>query len=140
MERITPSAGAAEAFVGAVRMFERQAAAYPDRPAVFCGDRLLTYRELDRQANKVAAFLRNEYRTGAGDVVAIWLNRNENSIVAILGVLKAGAAYLPVDAALPVRRVEFMLEDSGASTVITESDLLFRIPSFTVNVLAMDFQ
>ncbi|MFI6468631.1 condensation domain-containing protein, partial [Streptomyces sp. NPDC050538] len=101
-----------------VGLFERQVAAVPDAMAVVGDGAELTYAELDARANRVAWYLRG-VGVGAESVVAVVMERGVDVLVALLGVLKAGAAYVPVDPQYPVRRVAFMLADSGAECVLT---------------------
>ncbi|SDI12834.1 non-ribosomal peptide synthase domain TIGR01720/amino acid adenylation domain-containing protein [Actinokineospora alba] len=98
-------------------VFERQAARTPDAVAVVCGDTTLTYAELDAAANRLAHRLIAE---GAGPerIVAITLPRSADTVVAILAVGKAGAAFLPVDPTLPAERIEFLLHDADPVTVL----------------------
>ena len=102
--------------------FQEQAARTPDAPAVVWNGSDLTYRELDQNAEQLAAVLRAEGCTGA--VVAIMLDRSFDMVTAVLAVLKAGAAYLPLDPAYPAQRLAYMLRDSGARVLLTEPDRL----------------
>jgi amino acid adenylation domain-containing protein len=90
-----------------------QAQRTPDATAVIAGDAELTYRELERRSNKLARHLR-DLGIGRGRVVAVDLERTALMPVALLGILKAGAAYLPIDPAYPAERRRFVLDDSGA--------------------------
>ncbi|MDQ7807540.1 amino acid adenylation domain-containing protein [Amycolatopsis sp. A133] len=100
-------------------LFEAQAAKTPDAGAVTCGAVSLTYAELNARANRLARLL-VERVAGPERFVAIRLPRSVDMIVAVLAVLKAGAAYLPVDPGLPVQRVELMLADVAPVLTITE--------------------
>ncbi len=94
-------------------LVERQVDRTPDAVAMLAGDHELTYRELDERANQVAnALLANGI--GRGDRVAVRLPRGPELIAALLGVLKSGAAYVPLDPALPAARVDLLVADSGA--------------------------
>ncbi|WP_439678572.1 amino acid adenylation domain-containing protein [Embleya sp. MST-111070] len=108
-------------------MFERKAAAVPDAPAVVCGDVSLTYRELDERANRLAGALT---RRGVGpeSIVGVLLPRSVDLVVALLAVLKAGAAYLPVDATYPAERIEFMLRDVRPVLVLTGAGTAATVP------------
>ncbi|TDB99091.1 non-ribosomal peptide synthetase, partial [Actinomadura sp. 7K534] len=101
-------------------LFEAQAARTPGAPAVTHGDTTLTYRELDERANRLAHHLIAR-GVGAEDFVALALPRNADLVVAALAVLKAGAAYQPVDLAYPPGRIAYMLEDAAPACVITTS-------------------
>ena len=99
-----------------------QAAATPDALALTDGISELTYRALDTRANLLAHRLRHERDVRSGDIVAVRMPRTADLIAALLAVLKAGAAYLPIDPAYPADRLDFMLADSGARVVVTEAD------------------
>jgi amino acid adenylation domain-containing protein len=99
-------------------LFERQASRTPDAPAVVAEDSRLTYRELDCAANRIAHWLISQ-GVGSEDVVAILLPRSADLLAGLLGVLKAGACYLPIDPDHPVDRTQFMLADTGARLALT---------------------
>lgn len=98
--------------------FEAWAAADPRRPAVRAGGETITYGDLDRRANALAHRLR-ELGVGPDTVVGVYVERSIELMVATLGVLKAGGAYLPLDPAFPADRVAFMLGDAGAPVVVS---------------------
>ncbi|MEU7137626.1 amino acid adenylation domain-containing protein [Streptomyces sp. NPDC046261] len=99
-------------------LFEEQVARTPDAPALVFEDTVLSYAEANEQANRLARLL-----TGMGigpeRVVALAFPRSEKMVVALLAVLKAGAAYLPIDPEYPAERVAFMLEDAAPACVLT---------------------
>ncbi|WP_409493592.1 amino acid adenylation domain-containing protein [Amycolatopsis sp. cmx-11-12] len=103
-------------------LFERQVDLAPDAEAVAFGEQVLTYRELDERANRLAWFLRAE-GVRPEQLVGISLPRSELMIVAVLGILKAGAGYVPLDPNYPRRRVAYMAEDAGAALVLTHSSV-----------------
>jgi amino acid adenylation domain-containing protein len=108
-------------------LFERQVAASPDATAVVHRDAVLSYTELNRRANQLAHLLQ-ERGIGPEDAVALLLPRSADLVVAVIGVMKAGAAYLPIDAAYPTDRVAFMCTDAGAACVVTADGLPAAAP------------
>ncbi len=97
----------------------RQAAAQPDAPAVISADATLTYRELDRRADAIAHRLR-ALGAAPNTLVAVLMHKGWEQVPAVLGVLRAGAAYLPVDAGLPRDRVDRLLEAGGVTVAVTQ--------------------
>ena len=87
----------------------------------------LTYRELNRRANHLAAQLRAA-GVGPEAVVGVFVDRSLEMIVALLGVLKAGGAYLPLDPAFPQERLAWMVEDAGARVLVTQAHLATALP------------
>ncbi|HEY6807001.1 MAG TPA: amino acid adenylation domain-containing protein [Pyrinomonadaceae bacterium] len=117
-------------------LFEQQVARTPDALALTCGDKHLTYAELNQRANKLAHRLRR-CSVGPESRVALLLQRSAELIVGVLAVLKTGAAYVPLDPANPIERQSFMISDSGAELLLTNSPVDFGIPS--VNLDNEDF-
>jgi len=99
---------------------EEQSHISPGNVAVIAGDERMSYEELEHKSNQLANFLRTK-DAGPDSVVAIALERSLEMVVAVYGVLKAGAAYLPLDLAYPPERLRYMLQDSAAQLVITNS-------------------
>ena len=118
-------------------LFEAQAARTPDAPAVLSGDDSLSYRELNGRANQLAHYLR-ELGVGPEVVVAVCLDRSPELVLSLLGVLKAGGAYLPVDPSNPLERTSFMLEDAGAAVVLTRERLAAGLPAHWGRTLLLD--
>ncbi|MDX3451771.1 amino acid adenylation domain-containing protein [Streptomyces sp. ME02-8801-2C] len=108
--------------------FEAQVARSPQATAVVFEGETLTYRELDVRAGELAGRL-TASGAGPGTIVAVAVPRSAELMVALLGVLKSGAAYLPVDVDYPADRVAHMLADSGATTVVTTSATAPRLPA-----------
>ncbi|WP_225804853.1 non-ribosomal peptide synthetase, partial [Streptomyces sp. NK15101] len=96
-----------------------RAAATPDAPAVISRALTLTYADLDRRSNQVGHALRAQ-GAGPGDLVAIVMDKGWEQVVAALGILRAGAAYVPIDARVPVERLHVLLESAGISRVVTQ--------------------
>ena len=103
-------------------LFEDRAAAAPDVAAVVFGDRTLTYGALAAASRRLAARL-DAAGVGAGEMVAVAVERSPDLFVAMLGTLRAGGVYLPVDPRLPRDRIEFLLADAGASAVVAHPGL-----------------
>ncbi|MFD7136488.1 amino acid adenylation domain-containing protein [Streptomyces sp. NPDC059894] len=97
-----------------------RAAQRPDAIALEHGERRLTYRELDERAGRLARHLQ-ERGIGPGTLVAVCLDHGTDLVCALLGVLKSGAAYVPLDPAYPAERLRYMVEDSAAPVVITQT-------------------
>lgn len=107
--------------------FARSVSARPDATAVACGADSLTYRDLDARANRIAHHLLAK-GVEPGAFVGIFLDRSLDLVAGILGILKAGAAYVPLDPVVPAERLAFMLSDSGARVVLTSGALASRLP------------
>ena len=103
-------------------LFAAQAARSPAAVAVVFEDESLTYGELDARANQLAHHLR-ALGVGAESVVGLCVERSAAMVIGLLGILKAGGAYLPLDPGYPPERLAFMLEDSGAAVLVTQSAL-----------------
>jgi amino acid adenylation domain-containing protein len=116
--------------------FRAQAHSTPLATAVEMGDRFLTYQELDIESDKVAANLGSR-GIGRGAVVGIFMQRSPDVVIGLLGVLKAGAAYLPLDPALPMHRIEFMLSDAHVDFILTGREPNDTFPSTRAAVLQM---
>jgi len=101
-------------------LFEQQLIKTPAATAVSSSEKTLTYQELEVQSSQMANLLQAK-GVKPGDIVALCLNRSVDTIVAILGTIKAGAAYLPIDVAYPVERIRYILEDAGANLVLSHS-------------------
>jgi amino acid adenylation domain-containing protein len=109
------------------RIFEAQAARQPERTALVTPEETITYGELDRRAGRLARRLTHE-GVGPEVRVGILLDRSPALVTAILAVLKAGGAWVPLDPALPQERLAFLLTDSGAALTITEERLAAALP------------
>lgn len=101
-------------------MFDDQAAKTPDRTALVYQDITLSYKELNERANRLANYLNDTYDLQPDDLVPLCLERSENMLIAILAVLKSGAAYVPMDPTYPSDRIEHILQDTQAKIVITQ--------------------
>ena len=124
-----------------LEQFAQRVAAAPDSVAVVTADASLTYAELDDQASRLASFLLAEYAIERGDVVGVVADRSERWIVGLLGALKAGAVYLPLDPEFPRERLRFMIEDAKVKALLTHSEHLPLLADFwAIPMFALDFQ
>lgn len=111
-----------------VALFEKQVEQTPYKIALCFEDTSLTYEELNQKVNQLAHYLLS-YGVQKGDIIGILLDKSLESIIAILSILKVGAAYLPIDIYYPKERIDYMIKDSKAKLVLTSINLLERIPS-----------
>jgi amino acid adenylation domain-containing protein len=117
--------------------FEAQAARTPDRVALVFERQTLSYGELNRRANQLAHHLRG-LGVGPNVLVGLCVKRSLDMAVGLLGILKAGAAYVPMDSAYPTERLQYILEDSKASVVLTQESLVDGLPSFAGQLICLD--
>ncbi|WP_454674051.1 amino acid adenylation domain-containing protein [Achromobacter pestifer] len=129
--------GAARRVLSVPERLAAQAAATPDAPALAMGDSKLTYAELDARTNQLAHALRAA-GSGAETRVGVLMTRSVEMVVALLGVMKAGAAYVPIDPELPADRLSYLFEDSQASLLLTQSTWLETLPAGAPPALALD--
>lgn len=113
-------------------LFEAKVKQRPDRIALECRNSELTYRELNKRSNQLAYYLKRKYDIGRGDVVAIMMQRSEWLLTAMLGVLKSGAAYLPVDPVCAEEQCKFMFADSNVKLLVSDLD---GVPGFPLLAL-----
>ncbi len=119
------------------QLFESQAERTPDSIALVHGDNQLSYQELNQRSNQLAHLLK---RLGIGPdrVVGICIERSPEMVVALLGVLKAGGAYLPLDPNYPVDRLTFMIEDAGVRLLLTQQTVAVDLPQLPLKTLVLD--
>ena len=118
-------------------LFEAQVKRTPNSTAVVMGDRQMTYVELNEKANQLARFLRR-FGIGPDSLVGICMDRSIEMVVSILGVLKAGAGYVPMDPGYPSERLSFMLQDANVFVLLTKSALIDQLPSHNGPRLSLD--
>ena len=123
--------------VAVQRLFEQQAARTPEGVAVREGETQVSYRELNARANQLAHHLRG-LGVGPDDLVGIFMERSVEMMVALLGVLKAGGAYLPLDTQYPKQRVAFMLDDARPAALLTQSGLRGELPETAAHIVCLD--
>ncbi len=120
------------------RLFEDQVERRPEATALVFGHEQLSYQELNARANQVAHHLR-QLGVGPEVLVGVCVERGVEMIVALLGILKAGGAFVPLDPSYPEERIEFMVADAGLSILLTQEHLRDRIPGRPgLNILCLD--
>ena len=119
------------------RLFEEQARERPDAVAVLQADERLTYGDLNCRANALAQLLRSR---GAGPEtpIGVYLTRSSEMVVALMGVHKTGAAYVPIDPQYSSEWLKFILEDTGAPILLTQGNLLGKLPQISTEVICLD--
>ncbi|HEX6292329.1 MAG TPA: amino acid adenylation domain-containing protein [Herpetosiphonaceae bacterium] len=119
------------------QLFEAQVARTPDALAIVSGDRKLSYRELDRQADLLAGYLRMR-GVGPEVPVGVCVERSVDQMIGLLGILKAGGAYVPIDPAYPPDRIRLMLADAPVRVLLTHGRLLPLLPEHPARVICLD--
>jgi amino acid adenylation domain-containing protein len=118
-------------------LFEVQAERTPEATALLSPDGPMTYGDLNRRANQVARYLRG-FCAGPETLVALCMERSREMVIALLGILKAGCAYLPLDPAYPKDRLAFMLDDAQVPLVLTQQHLEARLPAHSARTICLD--
>ncbi|MEP6901718.1 MAG: amino acid adenylation domain-containing protein [Actinomycetota bacterium] len=119
------------------QLFEAQVNRTPDAVALIFGDEHLTYQELNRRANQLARHLQT-LGVGAEILVGICVERSIEMIVGVLGILKAGGSYVPLDPVYPKDRLAYMLEDSQASVLLTQQKLVSELSQHQAKIVCLD--
>ncbi|WP_408025212.1 condensation domain-containing protein, partial [Tenacibaculum sediminilitoris] len=124
-----------------VSLLESQASLNRASEAIRYEDTILSYQELDERSNQLAEYLQAKHDVKKGSVVAIMQDRSDSLIISILGVLKAGGAYLPIDKNYPLDRIDYMLSDGNASLIIGDSSITeSKVTSINIKTLAEELK
>ena len=118
-------------------LVSRQAQSTPEKIAVIQDDQSLTYRELDERSNQLANYLQ-QFEIKPDSMIGLSVDRSVEMIICLLGILKAGGTYVPLDPDFPKERLEFMMQDSGLHVLVTQSDLAEHLPTHTGHTLHID--
>ncbi len=121
------------------RAFYHQAKQNPWHPAIVADGQTLSYAELNQRANQIAHYLRS-LSVHSNVLVGVCLPRSIDAIVALLGILKAGAAYVPLDSEYPMERLAYMIRNAGLSVLISNQTGLSALPSFSGTVINLDIE
>lgn len=119
------------------QLFEEQAKRTPDAIAVICAGRHLTYRELNQRANQLAHHLQT-LGVGPDVLVGICMQRSLEMVIGLLGILKAGAAYVPLDPTYPKERLAFMLHDAKLPVLLSQQRFVERLPEHLARLVCLD--
>ncbi|MCA2709463.1 MAG: amino acid adenylation domain-containing protein [Microcystis sp. M015S2] len=119
------------------QLFEVQAASQPETVALIFEDQVLTYGELNHRANQLAHYLQS-LGVIKEQIVGVYVERSLEMAIAFLGILKAGAAYLPIDPEYPPVRTQFILEDTQISILLTQAELAEKLPKNQTKVICLD--
>jgi aspartate racemase len=118
-------------------LFEQQALSTPDKVAIVFEAEQLSYRELNERANRLAHYIRSK-GVGPDQLIGICIDRSIEMIVGLLAILKAGAAYVPMDPNHPAARLDYMLDDTKLRLVLTRKEMLGRLPRHRVSYICLD--
>lgn len=138
-ERLLKTASAIPQYDSVLDRFHQQVRSRPNACAVATQQQVMTYEELDRRSNRMARYLR-EKGVRSGRLVGICCERSADMAVMLLGVWKAGGAYLPLDPTLPRARLSEMVDESGLSVLITQLVFRSRLPVFDGIVVDLDLE
>ncbi|MEH2213792.1 non-ribosomal peptide synthetase [Nostoc sp.] len=119
------------------QLFEAQVEKTPDAVALIFNNQHLTYRDLNNRANQLAKHLQS-LGVGTEILVGICIERSLEMVVALLAILKAGGAYVPLDPGYPQERLAFMLSDTQVSVLLTQKELVTKLPTHTALVICLD--
>lgn len=123
-----------------IELFEAQVVKTPNDLAVVSSEGSLTYEQLNREADKLAQYLQQQSMVKPGDIVGIMAARSLRLITAIVGILKAGAAYLPIDPNYPKERQKHMLSEAEVKVLLVDSEYMFGVDFFEGELFMLDMQ
>ncbi len=112
----------------------------PDNNTLIVGNKKITYKEFNKYTDNLAAHLVEKFKVGPGKVVGVYMGPNEFLLIAIVGILKANGAYLPIDTKAPRASKDYIVDDSGIDILITEMEYLFDVSFFHGDLLALDVE
>jgi amino acid adenylation domain-containing protein/non-ribosomal peptide synthase protein (TIGR01720 family) len=123
-----------------VALFERQVAQTPDNIAVVFEEKQLSYRQLNEKANQLAHYLltHSVLKNTHNPLIAICIERSLEMLIALLGILKAGGAYVPITPDYPAERIDYMLKDSAAPVLLTQSKFKAQLPEVNSVIVCLD--
>lgn len=119
-------------------LFEQFVLNNPDKVAAVCGQQSITFKELDDKANQLATHLKANYQTTSEQLIGLCVNRSIEMLVGIIGILKAGCAYVPLDPQSPQNRLEYMVDDASLTLVIAQKEYNNLFKRFNGDMLYVD--
>jgi amino acid adenylation domain-containing protein len=129
-----------EQFTGIAGIFESRVQQFPDHAAIVSGGNTYTYSQLNEKANQLAAYLIAEHKVKNDQLIGLIASKTEWSIISILGILKAGAAFVPIEPVQPEERIRHIVNDAGIEVLLLESELMFNYGWFTGQLVVTDIQ
>ncbi|AMP99732.1 Nonribosomal peptide synthetase [Pedobacter cryoconitis] len=129
-----------ETYRSVLSLFEEQVSINAGDMALSYDGLTLSYHELAAKSNQLAHYLKEEYKLQQGDMVGIMQERSDKLLISILGILKAGGVYVPIDPDYPQSRKEYILEDTGLQILLTQTSYMFDLSYYEGNVFAVDIQ
>ena len=123
-----------------IELFEEQVIKTPNNNAIIYEEKVLTYKELNEEANKIAHYLIQHFNIKKDSRIGLILDRNEKMIISILAVLKTGAAYVPIDPDYPLERKEYMIDDSESIAILTDQKTIAKYETITVSICELNFE
>ena len=120
------------------QLIAAQVACTPDAIAVVAEEQSLTYRDLDNRANQLAHYLHQRYMVGPEARIGLAIDRSLSLLIGLLGILKAGASYVPLDPEYPLERIAYVLEDAQLAVLITLATLQAQLPAHRAAVICLD--
>jgi amino acid adenylation domain-containing protein len=123
-----------------LKLFSEQVKMHPEKTSVLYKSQPLTYRELDEQSTQLANYLKDTYNVEVGDHVGVLLNRSKHMVITLLGMLKCGAAFVPIDPETPAERQKYIIKDAKISLLITEMEFLSELEFCQCKLMAIDVE
>lgn len=118
-----------------IDFINKQAELFPNQTAISFNDKKITYKELVNKSNQFARYLIDEYKVAKGDPICILTDRSEWFVISVLGILKSGAYYVPIDASYPRKRVEYILKDCGCNILVSNLKSIKAYSSLKISVI-----
>lgn len=119
------------------KLFEKQAEKTPENTALVFEDQKISFRELDQRSNQLSNYL-IKLGAGPGTLIGLCIERSAEMVIGLLGILKSGSAYIPIDTDYPQSRIEFMINDSNAKIIIAQKSIADKLPNERSNILIFD--